>query len=97
MQKIRQKSNKQNKKEVPKKILDKEKNQVKNLKIARYLDTKDQDKTNSIICLYLQKLREKKQYSCRCWAFFNRHMHEIFLQRYCMKWVPWDPLKEMIN
>ena len=27
----------------------------------------------------------------------NPHMHEIFLQRYCMKWVPRDPLKEMIN
>ena len=27
----------------------------------------------------------------------NSHMHEIFLQRYCMKWVPGDPLKEMIN
>ena len=28
---------------------------------------------------------------------FNPHMPEIFLQRYCMKWVPGDPLKEMIN
>ena len=28
---------------------------------------------------------------------FNPHMHEIFLQRYCMKWVSGDPLKEMIN
>ena len=28
---------------------------------------------------------------------FNPHMHEIFLKRYCMKWVPEDPLKEMIN
>ena len=27
----------------------------------------------------------------------NPHMHEIFLQRYCMKWVPGNPLKEMIN
>ena len=27
----------------------------------------------------------------------NPHMHEIFLQRYCMEWVPGDPLKEMIN
>ena len=26
----------------------------------------------------------------------NPHIHEIFLQRYCMKWVR-DPLKEMIN
>ena len=38
------------------------------------------------------------------WLFFeeykhvlNPHMHEIFLQRYCMKCVPGDPLKEMIN
>ena len=30
-------------------------------------------------------------------AGINPHMHEIFLQRYCMKWVPGDPLKEMIN
>ena len=28
---------------------------------------------------------------------FKPHMHEIFLQRYYMKWVPGDPLKEMIN
>ena len=27
----------------------------------------------------------------------NPHMHEIFLQRYSMKWFPGDPLKEMIN
>ena len=27
----------------------------------------------------------------------NPHMYEIFLQRYCMKWVLVDPLKEMIN
>ena len=27
----------------------------------------------------------------------NPHMYEIFLQRYCMKWVPGDTLKEMIN
>ena len=24
-------------------------------------------------------------------------MHEIFLQRYCMKWIPGDPQKEIIN
>ena len=30
-------------------------------------------------------------------TILNPHMHEIFLQRYCMKWVPGDPLKEMIN
>ena len=37
-----------------------------------------------IFCIFL--------YNC-----FNPHMHEIFLQYYCMKWVPGDPLKEMIN
>ena len=25
------------------------------------------------------------------------HMHEIFLQFYCMKWVPGDPQNEMLN
>ena len=24
-------------------------------------------------------------------------MHEIFLQRYCMKWVPGDPQKEVLR
>ena len=28
---------------------------------------------------------------------FNHHIHEKFLQVYCMKWIPGDPLKEMIN
>ena len=42
--KRRQKNHKQNKKYVTKNILDKEKNQGKQLKRARYLDTKDQDK-----------------------------------------------------
>ena len=37
------KNNKQNKKQVPKKILEKDINQIKQLKAARYLDTKDQD------------------------------------------------------
>ena len=27
----------------------------------------------------------------------NPHMHDTFLQRYGMKWLPGDPLKEMIN
>ena len=27
----------------------------------------------------------------------NPHMHEIFLQLYCMKWVHGDPQKEMLN
>ena len=26
-------------------------------------------------------------------ASVNPHMHEIFVQRYCMKWVPWGPTK----
>ena len=30
-------------------------------------------------------------------TILNPHMHDIFLQRYCMRWVPGDPLKEMIN
>ena len=30
-------------------------------------------------------------------TLINPHIHEIFLQRYCMKWVAGDPLKEMIN
>ena len=47
-------------KQVPKKILEKEINQLKQLKTAGYLDTKDQDKIKYIICLYLQKMRQKK-------------------------------------
>ena len=27
----------------------------------------------------------------------NPHMHEIFLQLFCMKWVPGNPQKEMLN
>ena len=38
------KNNKQNKNQVPKNILDKEINQLKQLKTAGYLDTKGQDK-----------------------------------------------------
>ena len=41
LQKMSQKNNKQNKKEVPKKILDKEINQIKQIKSAGYLDTED--------------------------------------------------------
>ena len=43
LQKIRKKNNKQIKKQVPKKIYDKEINQIKYLKPAGYLDTKDKD------------------------------------------------------
>ena len=28
---------------------------------------------------------------------FNPHMHEISLQLYCMKWVPGDSQKEILN
>ena len=28
---------------------------------------------------------------------FNTHMDEIFLQLYCMKWVPGDSQKEILN
>ena len=41
------------------KILDKEINQIKQLKTAGYLDTKDQDKIKQVMCLYLQKMRQK--------------------------------------
>ena len=27
----------------------------------------------------------------------NPHMHKIFLQLYCMKWVPRDSQKEILN
>ena len=37
------------------KILDKEINQIKQLKTAGYLDTKDQDKIKKLICLYFEK------------------------------------------
>ena len=42
-------------------MLEKEISQIKQLETAGYLDTKDQDKVKQIICLYLQKLRQKKQ------------------------------------
>ena len=29
--------------------------------------------------------------------FINPHMHKIFLQVYCMKWISGDPRKEMLN
>ena len=55
-----------------KKYQTKKKNKKKQLKTAGYLDTKDQDKIKSFIRLYLQKTRQKKQYSCKCWAFFKK-------------------------
>ena len=27
----------------------------------------------------------------------NPHMHEIFSQRYCMKWLPGNPQKKILN
>ena len=29
--------------------------------------------------------------------YFNPHIHELFSQRYCMKWVPRDSQKKMLN
>ena len=55
---MRRKNNKQNKNKVPKKIVDKEINQIKQSKTAFHLGTKDQDKINYIICFYLQKMRQ---------------------------------------
>ena len=52
-----------------KKIFDKEINKIKQLKTSGYLDTKDQDKIN-----YMSvpaKNETRKQYCCRCWAFFK--------------------------
>ena len=56
------KNNKQNKNQVPKNILDKEINQLKQLKTAGYLDTKGQDKKKKIIRFYLEKQRQNKQF-----------------------------------
>ena len=56
------KNNKQNKNQVPKNILDKEINQLKQLKTAGYLDTKGQDKKKKIIRFYLEKWRQNKQF-----------------------------------
>ena len=50
-------------------MLDKEINQINQLKTAGYLDTKDQDKIN--YKFLSGKNETKKQYSCRCWAFFK--------------------------
>ena len=52
-------------------MLDKEIKQIKQLKTVGYLDTKGQHKIKKIIRFYLKKMRKKKQYSCRCWAFFK--------------------------
>ena len=56
------KNNKQNKNQVPENILDKEINQLKQLKTAGYLDTKGQDKKKKIIRFYLEKWRQNKQF-----------------------------------
>ena len=46
-----------------------------------------------ILFIVFQKILSKNSDT----VVFNPHMHEIFLQRYCMKWVPGDQLREMIN
>ena len=39
------------------------------------------------------------QYSMkpRTRKYVNPHVHKIIFQRNCMKWVPGDPQKEMLN
>ena len=56
---MRQRNNKPNKKSVYKEIMENEINQIKQLKTASYIDTKYQDITKRIICLYLQEMRQK--------------------------------------
>ena len=53
LEKIRQKKNKQNKKQKPTKILEKKITQIKQPKTAGYLDTKGEDKIKKITCLSL--------------------------------------------
>ena len=48
-------------------------------------------------CLCLFNLSFKIDYFFRFQFDFNPHMHEIFLQRCCMKWVPGDPQKEIVS
>ena len=50
-----------------------------------------------LLVLYEKELQGTRQNEFRIEKIINPHMYEIFLQRYCMKWVPGDPLKEMIN
>ena len=44
-----------------------------------------------------KKKMKKKSVQPPATVLFNHHMHEIFLQLYCMKRIPWDPQKEMLN
>ena len=46
-------------------------NEIKQLKTAGYLDTKDQEKINKLYACTLKKGEKKKQYSSRGRAFFN--------------------------
>ena len=41
-------------------------------------------------------LRKRLQNSC-FFLDFNPHMNEIFLQCYCMKWVPGDTQKKTVK
>ena len=56
---------------MPKKLLDKEINQLKYVKTSGFLDTKDQDKIKWIICLYLQEMRQKNNISGDAGHFFK--------------------------
>ena len=59
LQKIREKDNKQDQKQISKAIWEKEITQIGQPKTAGYLHTKDQGKIKLIIFSYLQKMRQK--------------------------------------
>ena len=61
----------------------------KSLSEIQWLDNEIQ-----LLLEYTKKLKAEEDYKS---LTVKPHMHEIFLQRYCMKWVLGDPLKEMIN
>ena len=53
------------------------------------------DHTKTLIEGIKQNLKRLKRKS---WQNpVNPHVHKIFLQLYCMKWVPGDPQKEILN
>ena len=41
--------------------------------------------------------REGRNCLQKCFHLFNPHIHEIFLQLYCMEWVLGDSQKEILN
>ena len=45
----------------------------------------------------IENIKNSRAWIWKNKCIINPHMHEIFLQRYCMKWVPGDTPKEMIN